>query len=80
MLLYLSDEVRECSLHAKTCARNADAQSDPHVRQSFLDAEQSWLALAKRLAHFAETQNLNSDFQNRPSTSTCRLIAVKYIN
>ena len=56
MLLYLSDEVRECRLHAKTCARNADAQSDPHVRQSFLDAEQSWLALAKRLAHFAELE------------------------
>jgi hypothetical protein len=57
MLLYLSDEVRECCLHAKACVRNADAESDPHVRQSFLDAEKSWLNLAKFLARLAEIES-----------------------
>jgi colanic acid biosynthesis glycosyl transferase WcaI len=48
MLQRLSDEVRACYQHAKDCARNAAAQSDPTVRQSFLDAQQGW-SVCRRL-------------------------------
>jgi hypothetical protein len=50
MLQKLSDEVRECHAHAKDCARKAAAQTEPALRQSFLDAQQCWVRLLKRLA------------------------------
>jgi hypothetical protein len=50
MLQRLSDEVRQCHAHAKECARKAAVQLDPALRQSFLDAEQYWLRLVRRLA------------------------------
>jgi hypothetical protein len=56
MLQRLSDEVRACYQHAKDCARNAAAQSDPTVRQSFLDAQQGWLKLVRRLAAAPELE------------------------
>jgi hypothetical protein len=49
MIQKLSDEVRACYQHAKDCARKAAAQPDPAVQQSFLDAQQSWLKLVRRL-------------------------------
>jgi hypothetical protein len=57
MLQKLSDEVRDCYQHAKDCARKAAAQTDPTVRQSFLDAQQSWLKLARRLAAAPERKS-----------------------
>ena len=54
MLQKLSDEVRECYAHAKDCARKAAAQLDPALRESFLDAEQCWLRLVRRLASAPE--------------------------
>jgi hypothetical protein len=42
--------VRECHAHAKDCARKAAAQTEPALRQSFLDAQQCWVRLLKRLA------------------------------
>jgi hypothetical protein len=57
MLLYLSDEVRGCCLCAKACARNANAESDPRVRQSFLDTEKSCSNLAKFLARLTEIES-----------------------
>jgi hypothetical protein len=54
MLQRLSDEVRECYAHAKDCARTAAAQPEPAVRQSFLDAQQYWLRLLRRLASLPE--------------------------
>jgi hypothetical protein len=56
MLQRLSDDVRESYAHAKDCARKAAAQSEPAVRQSFLDAEQCWLRLLKRLAALPELE------------------------
>lgn len=50
MLQNLSEEVRECHAHSKDCACKGVAQSDPAVRQSFLDAQQAWLRLTRRLA------------------------------
>jgi hypothetical protein len=57
MLQKLSDEVRECHAHAKDCARKAAAaQPEPALRQSFLDAQQSWLRLLQRLASLPELE------------------------
>jgi hypothetical protein len=56
MLQRLSDDVRESYARAKDCARKAAAQSEPAVRQSFLDAEQCWLRLLKRLAALPELE------------------------
>jgi hypothetical protein len=54
VLQKLNDEVRECHAHAKECARKAAAQLDPALQQSFLDAEQCWLRLVRRLASVQE--------------------------
>jgi len=50
MLQRLSHQVRECYAHAKA------AQSEPALRQSFLDAEQCWLRLVQRLASLPELE------------------------
>jgi hypothetical protein len=47
MLKSLSAEIRECHEHAEDCARNAAAQSDPVLKQDFLDMERRWLFLAR---------------------------------
>jgi hypothetical protein len=56
MLHVLSDQVRECHTRAKECARKAAEQLDDPVRQSFLDAEQCWLRLVRRLALIPEPE------------------------
>lgn len=43
----LSGDIRECLQHAEDCARKAAAQTDPKVKQDFLDLEQRWLSLAR---------------------------------
>jgi len=50
MLLQLNDEVRQCHQRSNDCARKSMTQSDPLQEQSWLDAGQAWLPLAKRLA------------------------------
>jgi hypothetical protein len=57
MLQRLSDEVRECYAHAKDCAQQAVAQPEPALRQSFLDAQQCWLRLLRRLASLPEPEH-----------------------
>jgi hypothetical protein len=47
MLESLSEQIRECYEHAEECARKAAAQSDPGLKQDFLDMEQRWLSLAR---------------------------------
>jgi len=56
MLQKLSDEVRECHAHAKECARKGAAEPEPALRQSFLDAQQCWLRLLRRLASLPELE------------------------
>jgi hypothetical protein len=46
MLESVSEQIRECYEHAEDCGRKA-AQTDPGLRQDFLDMERRWLALAK---------------------------------
>jgi hypothetical protein len=48
---YLSEEIRKCRLKAKDCAHQAAVQTDPKLKQDFLDMEESWLFLARSFAH-----------------------------
>jgi hypothetical protein len=43
----LSGDIRECLQHAEDCARKAARQTDPKVKQDFLNLEQRWLSLAR---------------------------------
>jgi hypothetical protein len=47
MLEKLSDQIRDCYAHAAECVRKAAAQTDPQLKQDFLDMERRWLTLAK---------------------------------
>jgi hypothetical protein len=54
MLQRLSDDIRECYLHADECRRHADETADPSRKQLlYLDMERRWLLLARSRA-FAE--------------------------
>jgi hypothetical protein len=62
MLSNLSEQIKECYAHAEECARRAATQTDPRLKQDFLDMEQRWLSLAKsyelsqRLGDFTESR------------------------
>ena len=47
MLNKLSEQIRGCLEHAEDCARKAAAQTDPQLKQDFLDVERRWLLLAR---------------------------------
>ena len=47
MLNNLSPETREWCQQAVNCARQADAQTDPKVKQQFLELKRLWLLLAR---------------------------------
>jgi hypothetical protein len=55
----LSDNIRDCFGHADQCRRRAKEQSDPLLRQDFLDCERRWLLLARgyELAEQMEAQS-----------------------
>jgi hypothetical protein len=42
----ISIQARECRQYAEQCARSAHGQSDPQVRQSYLEMQKRWLGLA----------------------------------
>jgi hypothetical protein len=42
----LSEQIREWDEQAVDCARQADAQTDPRVKQQFLELKRLWLLLA----------------------------------
>ena len=60
MLNNLSEQVRQCHLHAEHCARQAGVQADPKLKGDFLEMERRWLMLARsyefaqRLADFSD--------------------------
>jgi hypothetical protein len=60
----LSETIRECYRHAEHCARRAGEQSDPTLRQDFLDTERRWLMLARS---YELTEHL-SRFTLKPRT------------
>jgi hypothetical protein len=40
-------QVRECYQNAVDCAREAAGQTDPKIKQDFLDLKRGWLLLAR---------------------------------
>ena len=43
-----NEQIREFHQQALDCARQADAQNDPKVKQQFLELKRLWLLLAER--------------------------------
>ncbi len=74
MLANLSEQIRDCLEHADDCARKAAAQTDPRMKQDFLDLEQRWRFLARsyefteRLGAFSDETKRQVD--KRPCRST----------
>ena len=66
----LSEETREWYEQAARCARKADAQTDPKVKQQFLELERLWLLLA-RSYEFTESQT-EAVKPSRVSPMSCR--------
>lgn len=66
MLESLSEQIRECFAHAEDCARKAAAQTDPRLKQDFLDMERRWLTLAKSY----ELSRRLDDFSNETKRQT----------
>jgi hypothetical protein len=66
MLESLSEQIRDCYEHAEECARKAAAQSNPRLKQDFLDMERRWLALAKSY----ELSRRLTDFSNQARRNT----------
>ena len=46
MLNKLSEQTKDCYAHAEACARKAAAQTDPRLRQDFLDHQLSLIVSA----------------------------------
>ena len=51
MSSYLSEQIRKCRRKAEDCAQRAAAQTDPKLKQDFLDLKESWLLLARTFAY-----------------------------
>jgi len=72
MLKNVSEQVRECYEHAEYCARKAAAQTDPTIKQDYLDLERHWLTLARshefseRLTDFSVNQKALSSLKRSP--------------
>jgi hypothetical protein len=43
----LSEQIRECLRHAEDCSQKAAAQTDPNLKEDFLNLERRWLYLAR---------------------------------
>jgi hypothetical protein len=72
MLNNLSAEIRECYHLAHDCARQAATQTDPKLKQDFLDAEGRWLFLA-RSYEFTEQLGEFSDETKRQADKLPRV-------
>jgi hypothetical protein len=72
MLNNLSEQIRNCYQHAEDCARKAAEQTDPRLKQDFLDLELRWLFLARsygftdRLTDFTSENKRKADKLPRP--------------
>jgi hypothetical protein len=62
----LSEQIREWDEQAVQCARQADAQTDPKVKQQFLELKRPWLLLA-RSYDFTERLGSHRKSDNFPS-------------
>ena len=64
MSVSFSIEAGECRRYAEHCADRARLQSDPQLRQDFLEMQRRWLALA-RSYEFAERLEFLSSVDTR---------------
>ena len=71
MLNNVSEQIKECYAHAEQCASKAAAQSDPRLKQDFLDMEKRWLTLA-RSYEVSERLSDFSDSMRPPGTAVTR--------
>jgi hypothetical protein len=56
----ISIQARECRQYAEQCARNAQSQSNPQVRQSYLEMQKRWLGLASSYEFSEQLEFLSS--------------------
>jgi len=62
----ISVQVRECRQYAEHCAQSAQKQSDPQVRQSYLEMQRRWLSLASSYEFSERLEFLSSvEIKNR---------------
>jgi hypothetical protein len=47
MLNNLSEQIRECHMHAEHCARQARVEIDRKLKDAYLEMERRWLMLAR---------------------------------
>ena len=47
MFVISNQDARECRLHAEHCEVKARLQSDPQLRQDFLEMQRRWLSLSR---------------------------------
>ena len=65
MLNNLSEQIRECLQHAEDCGQQAAAQSDPKLKQDFLDTERRWLFLARSYEFTDALTNFSDETKRR---------------
>ena len=65
MLNNLSEQVRDCLKHAEDCARQAAAQTDPRLKEDFLDLERRWLHLARSYEFTEQLGDFSSETRRK---------------
>ena len=66
MLNNLSEQVRQCHLHAEHCARQAGVQTDPKLKNDFLEMEGRWLVLARSYEFAQQLADISDETKRRP--------------
>jgi hypothetical protein len=66
----LSEQIRECLRHAEDCAQKAAAQSDPQLKQDFLDMERRWLFLARSHGFTERLTKLSNETKRHTAEAT----------
>ena len=65
MLNNLSEQIRECLQHAGDCAQRAAVQTDPQLKQDFLDTERRWLFLTRSYEFTDRLTDLSDETKRR---------------
>jgi hypothetical protein len=73
MLDSVTEHIRECRQHAEDCARKAAAQTDPRLKQDFLDMERRWLLLARSYEFTEQLTHLSDETNGKPLPGMPRL-------
>ena len=65
MLNNLSEQIRNCYQHADDCARKAAEQTDPQLKQDFVDLEKRWLLLARSFDFNERLSDFSAEMDRR---------------